>query len=102
MQNKGKILLAILITVLLTYLSLAYESTYSWYHSQAGNWQMSPSWGFPFQYVFDNEVSSPVYGMNIEDTVKIIPLIGNLFIYSIIIYFTLFRKKDLQTSHNNE
>lgn len=103
MKHKTKVFLSIIqsfvIATILTYISLSYESTYNYYSSQSG-YSLKPSWGFPFQYVFDNEVSSPAHGISFTDTIKIFPLLGNIFVYFTIFYCFLFKKKSLQTSLN--
>jgi hypothetical protein len=91
-----KILLALFIGIVLTILSLGYESTHELRIFERGGYETRPSWGFPLQYVLDNDVSSPVMSMNEEDTFVFTSMIGNVLFYSFLAFvpFLIFKKRN--------
>ena len=82
MNKYIKILLTLLIGILFTLISLIYETSYEL--CLQVYCEIRPAWGFPVQYFYDNEVTSPVLSLNIEDTFKIFQFILNVIFYSII------------------
>ncbi len=96
MKLYTKILLALFIGIVLTLLSISYKSSYEFHVLEYSSYETRPSWGFPLQYVYDNDVSSPVMSMNEEDTFIFTYMIGDVLIYSFLAFipFLIFKKRD--------